>query len=245
MHLGSRKIRSAGRTSGSIEITLPVRLQSLEGISCTIEVRDGLRPEIVLQPNVSDAQEFMRLLWGKLSIGFSETGDIGEFRLGDFTISIFPTQYWTDRPPLCYADALHTLETWHEQREYRHEELGRLFACLAVQAGKTLGLGGEVSLAFGGALAYLITRRPVGLGTDFERGMAYRLLGEEARNVAYRGDLLDDATWKLLASGVRDVFDQFFLWQETLELYEEDRNNWYRALALEMESVSSDVSKTS
>ncbi len=35
MYLGNRRIRSAGRTSGSIEITLPTLLQVLEGVAAT------------------------------------------------------------------------------------------------------------------------------------------------------------------------------------------------------------------
>jgi len=63
MYLGIRKIRSAGRNSGSIEITLPALMQVLEGISCRLAMRDGLRPEIVLQPDLSLAQDLLQELW--------------------------------------------------------------------------------------------------------------------------------------------------------------------------------------
>ena len=51
----TRKVRSAGRSSGSIEITLPPEVQELEGIECRLILRDGARPEIVIQPDVSVA----------------------------------------------------------------------------------------------------------------------------------------------------------------------------------------------
>ena len=243
MYLGRRKIRSAGRTSGSIEITLPVKLQSLKGVSCTIEVRDGLRPEIVLQPNFSDVQGLIRMLWGKLALGLATCGDIGEFKLGDFTISIFSQQYWKDRPPLSYADAFHTLETWKSRADNRHDALGRLLAFMGVRAAQVLGLEKDFSLAFGDAVSFLVTRRAIGLGTDFERGMAFKLFGEARLLEARDGDLFEDNTWKEMAPGFRRVFDQFFMWQDTLENYEEDRNNWYRALSLEMESHTQDLAK--
>ena len=241
MYLGSRKIRSAGRTSGSIEITLPVKLQNLLGVSCQVELRDGLRPEIVLQPNFADVQGVMRLIWGKLGIGLREIGEISEFRLGDFTVSIFPHQYWKDRPPLSYADALKTLESWKENEDCRHEGFCRLLAFMAVRAGVLLGLADEFSLAFGDAIAFLVTGRNTGLGTDFERGMAYRLFGDDAYQRIRNEDLLSDATWKSMGEGFRRVFDQFFLWQDALEVYEEDRNNWYRALSFEMEAPAPEV----
>ena len=42
MDWGSRRIRSAGRTSGSVEITLPAEMQALEGV----EGRSNLSPRI-------------------------------------------------------------------------------------------------------------------------------------------------------------------------------------------------------
>ena len=241
MYLGSRKIRSAGRTSGSIEITLPVKLQNLLGVSCQIELRDGLRPEIVLQPNFADVQGVMRLIWGKLGISLREIGDIGEFKLGDFTVSIFPHQFWKDRPPLSYADALSTLNAWRTKEECRHEGFCRLLAFMAVRAGLLLGLADEFSLAFGDAISFLVSGQTIGLGTDFERGMAYRLFGEEEYQQLRNEDLLKEDTWKAMGKGFRRVFDQFFLWQDALEVYEEDRNNWYRALSFEMESPAPEV----
>ena len=41
MYLSTSRIRSAGRTSGSIEITLPPALQAFTGLGCRVTVRDG------------------------------------------------------------------------------------------------------------------------------------------------------------------------------------------------------------
>ena len=188
MYLGSRKIRSAGRTSGSIEITLPVKLHALMGISCNIEIRDGLRPEIVLQPNLATVQGLMRKLWGRLSVGVSSIGDIGDFRFSDFTVSIFPMQYWKDRPPLSYADAIQTLESLSATNEYKHDGFSRLIAFMAVRAGSLLGLESHFALAFGDSVAFLTTGYSTSIGADFERGMAYRLFGEDVVKLAPEGE---------------------------------------------------------
>jgi len=94
LYLGTRRIRSAGRTSGSIEITLPVQLQVLEGAECRLMVRDGSRPEIVLQPDLSAAQSLFYELWQKLGLGLREVDEIGDFSPADFTLALFPPRHW-------------------------------------------------------------------------------------------------------------------------------------------------------
>jgi hypothetical protein len=62
MDFGSRSIRTAGAGSGSIEVTLPAALRELLGLPCRIILRDGLRPEIVLKPELRGAHAaFTRL----------------------------------------------------------------------------------------------------------------------------------------------------------------------------------------
>ena len=241
MYLGSRKIRSAGRTSGSIEITLPVKLHGLLGASCNIEIRDGLRPEIILQPNLATVQGLMRKLWAKLAVGLGAIGEIGDFRLSDFTVSIFPVQYWKERPPLSYADAIRVQESIAAEKNYKHDGFSRQMAFMAVRAGRILGLESHFALAFGDSLAFLTTGYATNIGADFERGLAYRLCGDEVVKQIRKANLLEDQIWEHNAVYFQKVFDQFFLWQGALEVYEEDRNNWYRALSLEMESTSSEM----
>ena len=76
MDFGKRNIRSAGRSSGSVEITLPVELAILEGIACRLSLRDGLVPEIVLQPDLLVVMPVFEKLWSLLRLGLEETGEI-------------------------------------------------------------------------------------------------------------------------------------------------------------------------
>ena len=69
MHFGKRNIRSAGRSSGSVEITLPVELAILEGVACRLSLRDGLVPEIVLQPDLLVVIPVFVKLWSLLRLG--------------------------------------------------------------------------------------------------------------------------------------------------------------------------------
>ncbi|MBU0510594.1 MAG: hypothetical protein KJ638_02690 [Chloroflexi bacterium] len=234
MYLGNRKIRSAGHTSGSIEITLPVRLQILEGVECHLTVRDGSRPEIVLQPDISTAQLLFQDLWQKLRLGLEVVDEIGDFSLADFTLALFPPRHWQERPPLAYADALSILRWLSGQTDQATEAVARLLAFLAVVAGYRLGLERALALAFGDAVAYLITGIPAGLGTDFERGMAHRAFWGDSHVQQPVGSPFDDQTWKRGQSGFRRVYDQFYVWQDDPGASAAARENWYRALTVEM-----------
>ena len=234
MYLGTRRIRSAGRTSGSIEITLPAQLQVLEGVKCRLMVRDGPRPEIVLQLDLSAAQALFETLWQKLGLGLEGIDDIGDFSPADFTLAFFPPRHWQERPPLAYADALDVLRQRAGQENREPEALTRLLAFLAVAAGYRLGLDGTLALAFGDAVAYLIAGTPAGLGTDFERGMAHRIFWGESRAQQPLSSPFNDRAWQQAQPGLRRVYDQFRTWQEDPEAYAAARDKWYRALTVEM-----------
>jgi len=241
MYLGTRKIRSAGRTSGSIEITLPPQLQVLEGVRCRLMVRDGSRAEIVLQPDLSAARALFDTLWRELGLGLGEIDELGDFSPADFTLAFFPPRHWQERPPLAYADALGVLRQRAGQEDREPGALTRLLAFLAVAAGYQLGLEGALAVAFGDAVAYLITGSSAGLGTDFERGMAHRTFWGEGRAQQPLGSPFDDQVWEQARPGFRRVYDQFRTWQENPEVYAAAREKWYRALTVEMEVQASSV----
>lgn len=233
MYLGSRRIRSAGRSSGSIEVTLPVELEVLEGVECRLMMRDGPRPEIVLQPDVSAAMDLFHDLWQKLRVGLSEVAEIGEFAPGDFSLAFFPPPHWQERPPLAYADALAILQEEAGAGSQHPGTLSRLLAFLAVAAAYRLGLSGSLALGFGESLAYLITGTAAGLGMDFERGMAHRAFWGEG-GAQRLGSPFSDEVWQQARPGFKRVYEQFRAWQENPEAYAAAREQWYRALAVEV-----------
>ena len=245
MYLGIRKIRSAGHTSGSIEITLPALLQVLEGVNCRLTVRDGPRPEIVLQPDLTAAQNLFQDLWQKIRLGLGEIGELPDFSMVDFTLAFFPSQHWQERPPLAYADALAVLRILGQAGLPPHngggakgeeEALTRLLAFLAVTAGYHLGLQGHFALAFGDAVAYLITGNPTSLGTDFERGMAHRIFWGEGRSQQPPGSPFDDQVWQQAWPAFRQIFEQLQVWQESPVACAAARDQWYRALTVELKT---------
>jgi len=245
MDWGSRRIRSAGRTSGSVEITLPAEMQTLEGIECRLVLRDGARPEIVLQPDVSLAETVFAELWERLRLAFQKIGDIGDFSLADFDVGLLPPRYWRDKPPLSYQDAL----AIHRSRQKKAGP-GRLregsgathvVTFLAVDAGYRLGLEGRFALAFGVVVGYLVSGMSAGHGADFERDVALTLFeGEEKTGLAPIGSLIKKERWEEAQEGFKRVYDRFREWQENPAAYEAAREKWWEALTVESgASVSS------
>lgn len=67
MEFGTRSIRSAGQGSGSAEVTLPAAFRGLVGLPCRLALRDGLRPEIMMQPELRAARLALAKLWAMLT----------------------------------------------------------------------------------------------------------------------------------------------------------------------------------
>ncbi len=236
MRLGTRKVRSAGRTSGSIEITLPVDVQALTGIECEIILQDGGRPQIVLQPDLSVAQALFIELWGMLRRGLGPEGDIGEFALGDFNVALLPPRHWHGRPPLSYNDAL-ILQGYIEQkapssRIQNSAALLHLITFLAINAGYRLGLKGQLAIAFGDALGYLVTGASGGHGSEFERDAALAAYGAGQRPVAGQVAALSiDGDWTAAQEGLQRAYGLFAAWQADPDEYEAARERWWRSVA--------------
>jgi hypothetical protein len=241
MYFGVRPIRSAGRTSGSIEITLPAQLQFLEGIDCRLVVRDSGQPEIVLQPDLSVPHRLIKDLWQKLRLGLGSVGDVGEFAMSDYTLVLFQPDHWQERPPLIYSDALKVLTNRSAHGKSQSESLASLVASLAIVAAQRLGLGGALALAFGEALTYLVTGNTAGLGADFERGMAYQMLEQMPSVKGLMGSPLDDSIWAALRPVVRQVYEQFQEWQADPASYAAARENWFRAFDADVSLNTSSV----
>lgn len=233
MQLAKRRIRSAGRTSGSVEITLPVEMQALEGIECNIVLRDGTKPEIIVQPDLSVAQGLFIELWRMLRVGLGAVGDVGEFSLSDFNVGLFPPRYWHDRPPLAYEDALNTQSYFSRdvpsERVQRSAALQRLIAFLAIDAAHRLGLAGRLAVAFGDAAGYLVTGIDGGHGSEFEQVAALDAFDQGDSLMAGQiASLSIDSEWQAARDGLKRVYDLFVQWQENLSEYQAAKERWWR-----------------
>ena len=236
MYLSMSKIRSAGRTSGSIEITLPPVLQPLTGLGCRVVVRDGLQPEIVLQPDFADAWSALEVLWEKLSLALGSNESVGDLAPSTFMLSLLPPRHSQRGLPLAYSDLVILNRRSENQADGELESLARVLSVLAAAIARDLGLEQSFALGFGDAVAYVLTQVSVGFGTDFERSMATSL----SRQAHFRPRLpvspFDDEFWLECEPALRRIYERFRSWQGKPAGYKTAQQQWYRAL--QCESVS-------
>jgi hypothetical protein len=227
------RIRSAGRTSGSIEITLPPALQPFTGVGCRVVMRDGLQPEIVLQPDFSDAWSLLETLWEKLALALGSAGPIGELAPSAFMLTLLPPRLSQRGLPLAYSDLVTLSKSGEAGAEVGSEALARVLSVLAAAIARELGLEQTFALAFGDAVAFVVTQVSAGYGTDFERSMAASL----SRQAQFRPRLpfspFDDEFWLECGPALRRIHEQFRSWQSKPEGYEAAQQQWYRALQCE------------
>jgi hypothetical protein len=236
MYLGMCRIRSAGRTSGSIEITLPPALQAFTGLGCRVLVRDGWQPEIVLQPDFADAWSSFEALRNKLVLALG-SGDLsGDFSPSTFMLSLLPPRHSQRGLPLAYSDLVVLTRSGNAHTKSELESLARVLSVLAAAIARDLGLEQAFALGFGDAVAYVVTQTSVGFGTDFERSMAASLSRQAHFRPRLPVSLFDDEFWLECEPALRRIHEQFRSWQCQPERYEAAQRQWYRAL--QCESVS-------
>jgi hypothetical protein len=106
MNLGTRQIRTSGKGSGSIELTLPSDLRDLVGLPCRVLLRDGSRPEIVLQPDLGRSVTGFTQVWQAMVAALVPDRADLPLRLGAFAFGLLPGTASGDRPHLCWRDGL-------------------------------------------------------------------------------------------------------------------------------------------
>lgn len=241
--IGIRKVRSAGRASGSIEITLPPELAALEGMDCRIVLRDGARPEIVLEPDLAPAVATFTRAWTRLRTLLRLAGDIGEFPAQECELALLPGQRQNGRPLLIYSHAWQVSLLGQRLAEAapagpladRRAALAGLIAPLATVAGHRLGLVGPMAAAFGAALAGLAApadQRPDSGRDGFEFGAARRIWGEACGQAPLPLDALAPPRQDGPAQqALQRIVSQFRAWQEHPDGYALARAQWSEGLA--------------
>lgn len=233
MHMGSRGIRSAGRGSGSVELTLPVDLAVLEGVTCHIELRDGLLPEVVLRPDLAFLRSVFEAVWDRLAVGLETVGEIGGFAESDYVTGLFCDGPQAGRPGLSYANALmvrHAPKAGEpaagDGRGRALEAAARLIEAMATLAGQRLGLSFDMATLFGNQVAYAATGAPLAMVDAFVRGSLADICGD----VGWcRDDPLAVDGWVAARPRLARLYDRLAAWDADDGGLREQREHWYRA----------------
>ena len=151
MDFGSRQIRTAGKGSGSIEVTLPSDLRDLVGLSCRVMLRDGSRPDIVLQPDLQLALATFSSLWRTMADAMACEQAESSLPLAAFGFGLQPRGGGGDQPFLCWRDGLAL------RRPPPHEPLAvaRTLAAFGHALARPLRIAPSLAAPFGAACGYL------------------------------------------------------------------------------------------
>lgn len=151
MELGARQIRTAGKGSGSIEVTLPAELRELVGLSCRVWLQDGSRPQIVLQPDLREAHLAFEALWRRMALALLAGSDeAARLPLAAFGLGLQPQDHEA-QPFLCLRDGLAL------SRPPPHDPLAisRTLAGFGHALAPSLDIAAALAAPFGAACGYL------------------------------------------------------------------------------------------
>jgi hypothetical protein len=236
MHFGKRNIRSAGRSSGSIEITLPVEFAILEGVSCRLDFHDGLMPQITLQPDLKFVTQMYLQIWELLALGLEKVGNIGDYSDADYQLGLFHNTAMAQVPPLSYADAIAVLQkasTDELEKQRAFEAYARIVESMATVGGFRLSLSPTLATLFGNQVAYYLCGEVVDARDAFARGIGLRQQ-TKSFGIVTENIHLDTAYWLRIQDDLMCIYDRFAGWNRNPTAFDNEREHWYRARRFEV-----------
>lgn len=235
MELGTRRIRSAGHGTGSVEVTLPTAFRELVGTPLRVRLRDGLRPEIVLQPETRAAHAALERLWVAL-VGAAGLIAPPPFPTADFVFALFaPCEDAPGplpRPGIAWSDA--QMLAGHGP----HAPLvaARLLRALGARLAAPIGVGAPHAYGLGAALAFAATGQVLRATEQQECDIAGAVLGTPpgAAFAEAGEDIWSPAFWAALVPGFGRIADIHRQWTAEPGLLAHSRAAWRRGVTLEL-----------
>ena len=151
MDLGVRQIRTAGKGSGSIELTLPSELRDLVGVPCKVTLRDGSRPDIVLRPDLQRVHDALERLWQPM-VHILLPDKPAPFPAAAFTFGLQPRS-GGDGPYLCWRDGLALAGV----EPYDASAVSRTLSAFAQAMAEDIGIASALASGFGAACGARLT----------------------------------------------------------------------------------------
>ncbi len=235
MELGTRRIRSAGHGTGSVEVTLPTLFRELVGLPLRVRLRDGLRPEIVLLPEMQAAHDVLDRLWVAMARATALFVP-PPFPAADFAFALFaPCEDGAEpvpRPGVAWSDA----QALSRAAPHSPAAMARLLRALGARLAVPLGVAAPHAFGLGAALAFAATGQVLraaeqqacdiaGALLDMAPGAALAEAGEDAWAPGF---------WAAAAPGFARIADIHRQWTAEPGLLAHSRAAWRRGVTLEL-----------
>jgi hypothetical protein len=233
MDLGTRQIRTAGKGSGSVELTLPGQLRRLVGLPCRILLHDGERPDIVLQPDMGRAQAAFAVLWRNLALALLGA-PAPEFPAQAFVFGLLPRHGAPDTPYLCWEDGLAMAAGAAEP-----EAVARCIAACARKMASDLGIAATLADPFASVCGFAAIGRVAFPEWQPHCDIAAAALAaQDGWHLAHvPPDPLDPGVekfWAVLRPRLTAVCDLFVGWSLPGSAYPALRTAWQRGRSIEL-----------
>ena len=234
MDLGVRQIRTAGKGSGSIELTLPADLRALVGLPCRITLRDGSRPDIVLQPDLRGALSAFAVIWaGMVATLLRHDADPPSLPLPAFSFGLQPRPGGGELPFLCWRDGL----TLAADPPHDPAAVSRTIAAFGQVLADSLDIVPALAPGFGAACGYLLAGVPATSdgqeACDLAATALHRLHDTPPPLHTTDGDL-SGAFWERAAPLLSATADLFAGWSADPIAHAALRAAWRRGRTIEM-----------
>jgi hypothetical protein len=232
MEFGTRSIRSAGNGSGSVEVTLPAAFRGLVGLPCRISLRDGLRPELVLLPELRGARAAFAKLWSTLSTALGVAAE-SDPPLPELLVTFWPVAATPGGPPrLAWTDGFALADAPQEA-----PCLARSVAAFAHLLAAPCGIAGDLAAGFGAACGFALAghaepgqEQACDIGADV---LAREGLAPGASLTACQ-DALTPAFAASAAPALRLLRDAYLDWTAEPSRHAALRTAWRRGVTLEL-----------
>lgn len=237
MDLGVRHIRTAGKGSGSVELTLPGQLRHLVGLPCRITLHDGVRPDIVLQPDLTVAFNAMAAIWRALAAtlsGDAAARDTERFPTAAFSFGLRPEQSAQGAPYLSWQDGLVVAAGTADAAAP-----ARCIAACAAQYAGEIGVDPGMAAPFGavcgflacGTLANSSWQEPCDIAASDLAARGYWQPGAAWQAAP---DAAGDRFWSVLEPGVLAAARLFAAWSVPDSAYPALSAAWRRGRSIEL-----------
>jgi hypothetical protein len=233
MDFGVRQIRTAGKGSGSIELTLPSELRDLQGLPCRIVLRDGGRPDIVLQPDFRRARTAFSAIWQAMALRLlPNEKQTPELPMAAFAFGLQLRASLGDMPFLCWRDGLALAGT----APHEPHAVARTIAAFGQALAAELDIAPHLAFGFGVACGYLIagvTATPDGQEACDLTAATLSFSTSDAAEACIAG-VESEAFWRHAAPRLVAVADLFLAWSADPSGYDRLRAAWRRGREIEM-----------
>jgi len=235
MELGVRQIRTAGKGSGSIELTLPSALRQLVGLPCRITLHDGERLDILLRPDLTAATAAFATIWRSLARVFARdlAGAADHFPTGAFAFGLLPRRGLAGAPYLCWQDGLALSLGNPEQAA-----IARSIAACATHLSGGLGISADLGDAFGAACGFLAGGRMMfaewHAPCDIVASQMSSCVWQPGAALANSSCVTSDQFWSQFTPGITACADLFAAWSLSGSAYPALRAAWLRGRSIEL-----------